>query len=80
MTERIPEVAEQDQLLAASKVIKVAAAKQRLTLDLDESALTALLARWDPERPAEIELQVHGKPAGNLRIAVCSYSGDTCCA
>ncbi|HEX2315697.1 MAG TPA: hypothetical protein VHJ17_18275 [Thermomonospora sp.] len=67
-------------VLAASRVIKEAAAGQKLTLDLAESALADLLDRWDPERPAEIELKVDGRPVGNLRIAVCSYSGDTCCA
>lgn len=64
----------------ASRVIKRQAAKQRIRVELPPEALDALAKNWDPNRPAEVQFFVRRKLVADLKVAICAYWSDTCCA
>jgi hypothetical protein len=66
----------------ASRVIKRAAANQKIELVLTEDQMSQLLQQWngDPSMPAQINFIVGNKPLIQLPVASCAYFGDTCCA
>jgi hypothetical protein len=66
----------------ANRLIKEAAAKQRVEVTIAEEQLKALLEQIrgrDPKAPTEISFVVEGREAVNLRAAGYWYAGDTCC-
>ena len=67
----------------ASRVIKDAAAKQPVRIELNDAQLKEIQKQWgaaDPSRPAEITFYVGDRSVGQLKVASCAYVGDTCCA
>jgi hypothetical protein len=66
----------------ASRVIKRLAENQKVSIELTQDQLDALLKQWDdanPREPAQISFYVDRKELANLTVAGYRYRGDTCC-
>jgi hypothetical protein len=66
----------------ASLAIKKLAAKQKITVQLSEEQLNAILSKWnegDPRQPAQITFRAGRKTVIDLKVAGYRYRGDTCC-
>jgi hypothetical protein len=66
----------------ASKLVKKFAADQKISIELSEEQMEAILKAWnekDPRMPAEITFHVGNRVVADLKVAGYRYSGDTCC-
>lgn len=66
----------------ASQTLKKLAADQKVSIELTQDQLEAILGQWDegdPRKPAEITFYVERKPQLNVTVAGYRYRGDTCC-
>jgi hypothetical protein len=78
-TTKLPDITPDE----ASRIIKKFAAKQKITVQLTQEQVDAILAKWnegDPQLPAEITFRVGRKKIIDLKVAGYRYRGDTCCA
>jgi hypothetical protein len=67
----------------ATRVLKEHAAKQRISIELSDDQVRAILDQWedaDPREPAEITFVVEKRPELSFTVAGYRYRGDTCCA
>ncbi len=68
--------------LQASRIVKKAAASQKIRVELTDEQLQLLISRWnemDPKKPAQVTFVVQGKPMSEFTVASYRYRGDTCC-
>jgi hypothetical protein len=72
----------------ASRIIKRAAAKQRIVISLTNEQFETLVqnfrpegvAKFDPRKPFQIEFEATGIRRSRLPVASCAFWSDTCCA
>ena len=71
----------------ASRIVKEAAAKQRIVISLTEEQFEALARNFkpeangtfDPRQPFQIEFQAGNQSKSRLPVASCAFWSDSCC-
>ena len=71
----------------ASRIVKRAAARQRIVISLSEEQFEELVRNFrpqggrsfDPQRPFEIDFQCGSVGRSRLPVASCAFWSDTCC-